>query len=186
MDRIKGFTSDVAARNATPFMHRYLYKDHTPPCILECFSTNVLYANRTRSNTAVVMRSLHGTVAQLVGTEIGRVTVTPAEKLGRTQALFLYQIIRLFDGDVTLRAQGEKDMPLLQKWLGDLCRIRENLGGITESENGAARGRPPKEWESWVFMESIRRTIVMAYSVMTLYGMMSSHERIGQGCFLEN
>jgi hypothetical protein len=147
MNRVKGFTSDAVARNATPFMHRYLYKDHTPPCILECFSTNVLYTNRTPTNMAMVMRALHRNVVELVGTETGRAVATPAEKLARTQALFLYQIIRLFDGDVTLRAQGEKDIPLLQTWLGDLCRVRENLGGLAELGDSAVRSQPPKEWE---------------------------------------
>ncbi|KAM0247232.1 hypothetical protein ACHAQJ_009940 [Trichoderma viride] len=145
MNRIKGFTSHIATHNATPFMHRYLYKDHMPPYILKGFSTNMLYITRTQTNTAIVIQSLYGNVAQLIRTEIGRVSVTTAKKLARTQALFLYQIIRLFGGDVTLCAQGEKDIPLLQKWLGDLCKVRKNLGGLTESKNGAARGRSPKE-----------------------------------------
>jgi hypothetical protein len=146
--RIKGFTTDVATRNATPFLHRYLYRDHAPQCILSCFAANVLYANRTEANTAMVMRVLHSSVRELVDTEAGRVVATPAEKLARAQTLFLYQIIRLFDGDVILRAQGEKDMPLLQTWLGDLCRMRGHLGDLAEFENGVVRKQPPKiEWE---------------------------------------
>ncbi|KAJ9656720.1 hypothetical protein H2201_008452 [Coniosporium apollinis] len=168
--RIKGFTTDVATRNATPFLHRYLYRDHAPQCILSCFTANVLYANRTEANTAMVMRVLHSSVRELVDTEAGRVVATPAEKLARAQTLFLYQIIRLFDGDVILRAQGEKDMPLLQTWLGDLCRMRGHLGELAEFENGVVRKQPLKiEWERWIFAESMRRTIVMAYSVITLY-----------------
>lgn len=96
----------------------------------------------------MVMRVLHSSVRELVDTEAGRVVATPAEKLARAQTLFLYQIIRLFDGDVILRAQGEKDMPLLQTWLGDLCRMRGNLGDLAEFENGVVRKKPPKiEWE---------------------------------------
>lgn len=170
MGRVKGFiTADMAVRTATPFMHRHLYRDaFTPQCILSCFATSVLYANRTPGNTPMVMRALYGSVRELVAVESGRTAavVTPTEKLARTQALFLYQIIRLFDGDVSLRAQGEKDIPLLNSWLGELCKIRENLG-----ENGA-RDQPPKEWEKWIFAESVRRTILMAYSVMTMYDLM--------------
>lgn len=147
VSRIKGFTSDAAARNATPFMHRYLYKDYTPPCILECFTANVLYTNRKPANMAMVMRALQRNVGDLVRTETVHVGATVAEKLARTQALFLYQVIRLFDGDVTLRAQGEADIPLLQIWLGELCRVRENLGDLADAQDSVARKEPPKKWE---------------------------------------
>jgi hypothetical protein len=133
--------------NATPFLHRYLYQDYTPKCIMSCFSTSVLYANRTSANTAMMMRTLHGNVRELVDTEARRIVSTPTEKLARAQALFLYQIIRLFDGDVALRAQGEKDLPLLQTWLGELCKLRENLGDLAQLEHNAARKHPPAEWK---------------------------------------
>lgn len=145
--RVKGFATDVAARNATPFLHRYLYRDHTPQCILSCFTVNVLYANRTQANTAMVMRALHSSVRELVDAEAGRVGATPVEMLARTQALFLYQIIRLLDGDIFLRAQGERDIPLLQTWLGDLCRVRENLGDLAQFGDSVMRKQPPREWE---------------------------------------
>ncbi|RYO93382.1 hypothetical protein DL766_000772 [Monosporascus sp. MC13-8B] len=147
VNRMKGFITDTATRNATPFLHRYLYRDHTPHCILTCFAANVLYANRTQANTAMVMLTLHSSVRELVDAEAGRIVATPVEKLARTQALFLYQIIRLLDGDVILRAQGERDIPLLQTWLGDLCKVRENLGDLAQLADSAMRKQPPREWE---------------------------------------
>lgn len=145
---MKAFTNNVATHNATPFLHRYLYREHAPQCILSCFSTSVLYANRTEANTAMVMRVLHKNIRELVVGQTGCTVATPVEKLARAQALFLYQIIRLFDGDVTLRAQGEKDTLLLQTWLGDLCRVRGHLGNLADLENGLIRKQPPKtSWE---------------------------------------
>ncbi|RYP50608.1 hypothetical protein DL768_003890 [Monosporascus sp. mg162] len=146
MTRVKGFITDVATRNATPFLHRYLYRDHTPRCILSCFAANVLYANRTQANTAMVMLALHSSVRELIDAEAGRIVATPVEKLARTQALFLYQIIRLLDGDVILRAQGERDIPLLQTWLGDLCRVRENLGDLAQLGDSVMRKQPPRDF----------------------------------------
>lgn len=167
--------------------------------MLSCFTTNVLYANRTDTNMAMVMRALQESVHELIVSESNRVVATPTEKLARAQALFLYQVIRLFDGDITLRAQGEKDTALLHTWLGDLCRIREHLGDLAELENGATRSQPPKEWEvsahhyssrclclpqcghqRWVFAESVRRTIVMAHSVMKVYEMMKGSDTKGR------
>ncbi|KAI3390480.1 hypothetical protein diail_9557 [Diaporthe ilicicola] len=117
----------------------------------------------------MVIRALHDNVRQLLDTEASRITATPTEKLARAQTLFLYQIMRLFDENITLRAQAEKDMPILETWLGELCRIRENLGNL---EDDTARRQEPVEWERWIFAESLRRTIVMAYSVIVLYNMM--------------
>ncbi|KUJ14697.1 uncharacterized protein LY89DRAFT_671121 [Mollisia scopiformis] len=171
VNRIKGFTTDIATHNAAPFMHRYLYREHMPPCILSCFSTSVLYANRTPANTATVLRALQQSVRELLAAESQRAMNTPTEKLARTQALFLYQVIRLFDGDIALRVQAEKDIALLESWLGELCKVRENLGYSLDIE-GSRREEPPKEWERWIFAESVRRTVIIAYSVITLYGMM--------------
>ena len=96
----------------------------------------------------MVMLALHSNVRQLVDAETSRVTAaTPQEMLARTQALFFYQIIRLFDGDVILRAQGEKDMALLQAWLGELCDVRDNLEDEVQLEDDMPMKKPPKEWK---------------------------------------
>ncbi|KAK3339943.1 hypothetical protein B0T25DRAFT_560951 [Lasiosphaeria hispida] len=185
-NRVKSFPTDLATTNATPFLHRFLYRAYTPRCIVTCFAASVLYANRTPQNTSMVMRALHGSVGELVEAESGRSAATPVEKLARAQALFVYQVIRLFDGDVGLRAQGEKDIALLKTWLDELCKIRENLGDLAQLEDCAARRQqPPKEWERWIFAESLRRTIVMAYSVISLFSLMKDpeHEEPGPWAF---
>lgn len=92
----------------------------------------------------MVVKALHGNVRELLDYEQGRPTVTPTEKLARAQSLFLYQIMRLFDDNITLRSQAEKDMPILETWLGELCKIRENLGNL---DNNAGKHREPVEWE---------------------------------------
>lgn len=146
MTRIKAFVTDMATRNATPFMHRLLYRDYTPECIVSCFSTSVLYSNRTPANTAMVMRALQGGARDLVTNESARFVTTTTERLARAQALFVYQVIRLFDGDITLRAQAEKDIPLLNVWLVELCKMRDNLSTVARLEHGVAKPQPP-EWE---------------------------------------
>lgn len=146
MSRIKAFVTDMATRNTTPFMHCLLYRDYTPECIVSCFSTSVLYANRTPMNTAMVMRALHGGARDLVTTESARFVTTTVERLARSQALLMYQVIRLFDGDITLRAQAEKDFPLLNAWLVELCKMRDNLSTVARLEHGVAKPQPP-EWE---------------------------------------
>ena len=98
----------------------------------------------------MVIRALAGSVKELIEGEANRhgALSTPLDRLARTQALFLYQVIRLLDGDIMLRAQGEKDIPLLQNWLHDLGRVRDNLGDTARLESGDdVRHQPPSEWE---------------------------------------
>lgn len=74
---------------------------------------------------------------------------TPQEKLARAQALFLFQIICVFDGDLTLRSNADRDMPLLQNWLDDLCKVRENVetSGDTNSTGLWKDPSAPRSWE---------------------------------------
>ena len=99
----------------------------------------------------MVMRSLHESASELITTETARFTPSSTEKLARAQALFLYQVIRLFDGDITLRAQAERDSSVLAIWLSDLCKIRDNLGDAALMDEGMRKNQPPKEWEVCLF-----------------------------------
>ncbi|KAI0429325.1 hypothetical protein F5Y09DRAFT_310516 [Xylaria sp. FL1042] len=169
LNRVRAFTVEMAGKNTTPFIHERLYFAYRPRCIMSCFTICVLYTNRTPENMAMVMRALSDSVREFVDAEAYRIVSTPIEKLARSQALFLYQIIRLFDGDVTLRVQGEKDIGLLKTWLGELCRIRDNLGDMALLGYSSIRDQSPVEWEKWIFAECVRRTIIMAYAVIGLY-----------------
>uniref|UniRef100_A0A8H7K3W7 Zn(2)-C6 fungal-type domain-containing protein n=1 Tax=Bionectria ochroleuca TaxID=29856 RepID=A0A8H7K3W7_BIOOC len=171
---VKSFVTDAGSRNATPFLHRYLYKIHAPKAILDCLATSLLYSNRTEENSVMVMRSLHKNIKELVEGEGFQGAGTPLERLARTQALFLYQVIRLMDGDIILRSMGENDIPLLHDWIEDLCGLRENLGEQAHLAITGMRSQPPKEWERWIFAESVRRTIIMAHSFLVMYSLMNN------------
>lgn len=122
---LKSYPSTFAKDSHTPWMHRYLYKDQMPSSIQSCLTVSALYSSMTSSNKASVFRVLCQSLDELKQQQLAN---TPQEKLARAQALFLYQIICLFDGDLTLRSNADRDMLLLQDWLDDLCKIRENLG----------------------------------------------------------
>jgi hypothetical protein len=94
--------------------------------------TAVFYANRSEANMSMVMLALQDQVSHFLNTECNSAVLTPAHRLARTQVLFIYQIIRLLDGDVILRSRSEKDMSVLETWLDDLCDIRDNLDDVTE------------------------------------------------------
>ncbi|KAF4439569.1 putative C6 zinc finger domain-containing protein [Fusarium austroafricanum] len=142
--RFKGFVTDIATNNATPFLHQNLYGDDTPPCIVTCFTTAVLYANRTKRNRAMVMQALHNRSLDFISNEADFIALTPVQKLARTQTLFIYQIIRLLDSDIIMRSRSEKFNDLLANWLDDLCEIRDNLEDITNQNDFSQM--PAPDW----------------------------------------
>lgn len=115
------------------------------PSIRACFTVCSLYSSMTDNNKTSVFRVLLQSIDEL---KQQATATTPPEKLARAQALLLYQIIRLFDGDPTLKSHADKDMPLLAKWADDLCKVRDNLGEVLEVEESRVRGDPTISWEA--------------------------------------
>jgi len=122
-------------------------------------------------------------------TTITNSTYTVLEHLAQVQALFIYQFIRLFDGDIRNRAQAEQHRTTLLQWqtqmweaakLKALCPYTNFSDTTTNNLNNnnnprftsssAATSADPHEatgqvWEDWILSESIRRTwIVVTYT----------------------
>ncbi|KAM0528319.1 hypothetical protein ACHAPS_001734 [Verticillium nonalfalfae] len=193
----KDFPILLARERETPFLHRHLYRAQTPRAMLTAYSVATAYANRTDANKAWAFRLLCEAADELVGRP-GRsqpkdkgvpqvpqleMTVpaqflTPMDKLARTQALLIYQQVRMFDGDISLRAQAEHDMGKLEDWLGDLERYRDNLAEQWLLEESTLRERPPRSWERWIFAECVRRTIMLGAAFIAIVSMLKT---IGTG-----
>jgi hypothetical protein len=69
------------------------------------------------------------------------------EKLARAKALWMYQVLRVFDGDIGRRAQAEQDMTTLKLWLLELEKYKDNLGEICLLDEAELRRRTPSSWE---------------------------------------
>ncbi|KAJ2974696.1 hypothetical protein NUW58_g8574 [Xylaria curta] len=106
----------------------------------------LLYTNQTALNRAVVLRVLHESVTDLKTTASGNTSLTPQLKLARVHALMFYQTIRMFDGDITLGSEAERDMALLESWNQDLCKVRDNLDDLAD-KGEAISEHPPESWE---------------------------------------
>ncbi|KAF4208812.1 hypothetical protein CNMCM8927_008761 [Aspergillus lentulus] len=125
----------------------------------------------TQSHESATTTAAH---AQTQGqADVGtRAANTVYEKLANTQALWMYQVLRVFDGDIGLRSQAERDMTILEAWLLELEQYRDNLAEVCLLEEAEVRQRAPKSWESWIINESLRRTILMGYSFIAFYALL--------------
>ncbi|KID87993.1 C6 zinc finger domain protein [Metarhizium guizhouense ARSEF 977] len=159
---------------ALPFMHPRLWVGQLPKVILAAFSASSAYTACGPANKGWTVRLLVD-----AGREIhreGERAISNEDKLSRVQALLILNSMRIFDGDLGLRAAAEREVPVLISWLKELNSIRENLemeeslGGV----NAAVREKSPKSWESWVFLESCRRTLITSYAIICISCMLKS------------
>jgi hypothetical protein len=130
----------------------------------------------TNNNKTSVFRVLCQSLDEL---KEQRSANTPQEKLARVQALFLYQIICLFDGDLTLRSNADRDMAVLQDWVDELCKIRKNLkaSGGTSSSGIAEYSEPPRSWGVSILKTLIASNISLTVEVVGICGICSSNNR---------
>ncbi|PNY27172.1 Uncharacterized protein TCAP_02899 [Tolypocladium capitatum] len=155
-----------ARTRALPFVHPRLWTAQLPKAILAAFSTATAYGAHSPANKAWTMR-LVADAAREIHREGERAT-TPGDKLARVQALTVLNSVRVFDGDVGLRAAAEREMGVMLAWTKELEDVKDELEGEARAQRGALR-EPPKSWESWIFLESARRSVMAAYASLCLF-----------------
>ncbi|PTB38979.1 uncharacterized protein TrAFT101_007006 [Trichoderma asperellum] len=173
-----------------PFIHPQLWKLHLPDCIQDAFASLAAYHSRTPATEKMIMRIIESRVNNLVGGQnpsadgdFGVIMLDPACHLARTQALLVYKIIRLFDGDIRARAQAEKHIDTLSLWArqlwqsagfalsseqADASTDRGNSNGPVDTQL-RTDGSITSTWQAWIFSESIRRTYLAATLTEAVY-----------------
>ncbi|KAK1987108.1 hypothetical protein LZ30DRAFT_215860 [Colletotrichum cereale] len=174
---VKNMHVTFAQTKQTPFLHRHLYRGtrETPRPLLAAYTAISAYAGRTDANKDWAIRALcEGAAEVLKGSKGTASHLTGHEKLARTQALWLLQTIRCLDGDISLRAQAERDMGVLERWLKELEVMRDNLDEVHLLDEGTVRARAPRSWDVWVFNECVRRMVLMGYMFISMYEMLKT------------
>lgn len=124
-------------------------------------------------NAPVILRSIESRVGDLLGSPNPN---TPIECLAHTQSLLLYQIIRLFDGDIGARSSAERDIPAVES-----SAIALFAQAKFETEQAADLPTfpitPTKTfWQEWILNESIRRTLILTFYFLQTYRIISNQK----------
>ena len=153
--QLRTYPEMLVTKGRTPFIHHHLYHDNLPPVIQDIFGVCALYCSpKTANYQSTMWRIIDANVARLFQDPIPS---SLPEHLARVQALILFQIIRLFDGDIRQRAQAEQCDSILATWTQELRdrTVWEDSGSQT--------------WEQWVFAESSRRTVITSLTMRGIY-----------------
>ncbi|QPC75668.1 hypothetical protein HYE68_006420 [Fusarium pseudograminearum] len=174
VDAIANLYRDFARTRRLPFIHPRLYGSNLPKTLMAAFSAASAYLSRTPENKGWVFK-LIADMAKDIHRE-GERASTPAEKLARVQAIVILDSIRMFDGDVTMRATSERELPQFMAWMFHLKEMEEELKIGDDPAATLLKGSPPQSWEAWLLAESTRRTIVMAFAFVCMVSILKSNE----------
>ncbi|KAL6835568.1 hypothetical protein J3E69DRAFT_352096 [Trichoderma sp. SZMC 28015] len=139
----------------TMFIHKDLFYSTLPIPLRTAFGicTGIVSSNECSQSM------LFGVIA----TEISDLLIQPPESgflgdLARFQASVLYQIIRFVYGNMYQRILAEQQELLLKSYgLKLLRRVDTELHQMEPN------------WETWILVESIRRTVIVVFKLYTLY-----------------
>jgi hypothetical protein len=162
-----------AEQGQTMFIHRMQFQRIYPSALQDAMSACALYCMKSVATQALVIQNIAQKCQQLIAS-IDIQVASQLDLLAALQALIIYQTIRLFDGDIRLRACAETDVATMILWAGqlrasmyDADNARLAASGLTDtSDITIDRG---SEWQSWLVDESIRRTVITAFMLKGVY-----------------
>ncbi|KAI6086195.1 hypothetical protein F4821DRAFT_239068 [Hypoxylon rubiginosum] len=197
VDGVQDWLRDWVTKGSSPLHHWHLYREKMPRHVQDAYTAVATYhAAETPATRSTTARVLDDRVAQLLQDQAvvtsqpaGREAMDVFDHVSRVQALLAYQAIRLFDGDVRMRAQAESLIPTLALWSRQLLESAKDslarrparfLAAFLSAENASADGfsRVAKSggdaaeeavWRAWVLVESVRRTWLVANYLQEIY-----------------
>lgn len=159
---LKSLPRRFVVEGQIPFIHKSLYGLHPPHAIQDILGACALYIQKNEANEGLVYRNLTQQADRLVENYANS---SALEQLAAVQSLALLQIIRFFDGDIRQRADAERTESLFLQWIHQLQHRLKESDGMSQIDDS---------WQSWLLSESLRRTIIMGYTLQGFY------------CFLKN
>ena len=188
---LKSWLRRWVSHGSSPLIHAQLYRTGLPSAMEDAYTSVTAFLAKNDTNNLMTMRILENRVQQLINTQpdaidgtLSLVMINTISHLARTQALFIYQLIRLFDGDIRSRAQAESHNDLLRRWarqmwesatmdigMAQLCSTLPATEGMDCGNVNAFQtdGSPESLWRAWIVGESIRRTYLLSVCMLSVY-----------------
>jgi hypothetical protein len=169
-EQIRDYPLVFAIQGQTIFINHNIYADSYPRQLRAAFGLCAGCALLNDQNRSQLFRAVD---AEILESLTPALTSTLLEDLVILQTTVLYQIIRLFYGDLEQRIVAER-----QEYLVRLCSLKLLQRAEKELQNALLT------WKDWVLAESIRRTVFISFKLYTVYshfknGSCNEYEALG-------
>ncbi|KAL5339538.1 hypothetical protein BJX70DRAFT_155045 [Aspergillus crustosus] len=98
IDTLKNTPRMMVMENQTPWSHRELYRDGMPRVMQDAYACCALFITKNPINGPMITNHVHSRHQDLI---LSPLPTSPSELLAHTHALLLYQIMQVFDPDLT-------------------------------------------------------------------------------------
>jgi hypothetical protein len=156
--QLRTYPEKLFRNGRTAFVHPQAYNPAISSTLQDACCAAALYSGKNEKNEAMVWEIITSKVNQLMEP---RASWSVSEHLSCLQALIIFQIIRLFDGDVKQRSEAEQHKKTLSQWTD---RLSQRTGVTVVCENIIQ-----SSWESWVFEETVCRTTIISRMVQAMF-----------------
>jgi hypothetical protein len=182
----------LAEAGQTAFIHHSHIE--TSPILQEALAACALYGMRNSLNSSLIRSEIARRARLLVDATETAISVTLSsphsamelDLLPAVQGMLIYQCMQRFSttGNVEEQAQAELDAKSLAKWVG----ILEEQTQWLCNNNSVGTQLDVSGWKDWVRAESLRRTVVFAELLDSIYnflrfGWYRGGERMAKLCF---
>ena len=143
--------------------------------IADALACCALYMARNEINTPVILSSFKTRIDDLLASPPPS---TPIEALAYTQSLILYQIMRLFDGDIHARVSAEPLIPVLETAALNLLNYVHFPAAEADTDYSAPMDAVMQSWSEWVYQESARRTALFSFYLIQIYRLITGENNL--------
>ncbi|KAF7546264.1 hypothetical protein G7Z17_g8568 [Cylindrodendrum hubeiense] len=158
LDHIRNYPREFAQDAENIFIHKNLVAGSFPRPLRAAFGICAGHLSLNDRNRSVLFQSLDAELSELIAPPTPPIASTLLDDLVRLQAILLYQIIRFFFGSMEQRKVAERQEYVVRSY--GLRLIQRANSELTDAE---------ETWENWVLLESIRRTVFIAFKLYTMY-----------------
>lgn len=168
-DLLRNSPLTFAAQGETVYIHKALFQGgRVPGPLLTAFGISAGCASLNDRNRDILFQALDAQMNDLL---LATPTASTAsmwllDDLARFQAIVLYQIIRLFYGDVGQRVVSERQAYAVRAQGLRLLRSIDATGAADQEMQAVVT---KQAWEQWILAESIRRTVFVAFKLYTVH-----------------
>ncbi|PKS07190.1 hypothetical protein jhhlp_005790 [Lomentospora prolificans] len=158
-----------------PWCHPALFDDHMPKATQDAIACCAMYNSMNNFNKPFIMKIIMGRSKELAESPIPS---APLEALARCQALLIYHLMGLLDGDIQFRASAEQTCHSVRqaaKSLVDVISAYETQYNLTSTRELPLFPITETEtfWRAWLFAESARRTALLSFHFLLIYEIMT-------------